>query len=146
MVGTAMGQLTAKRIYAYVSLGRLFRDFPKIIFISSIKWTQLAKYPGKFRAFINQTEPRRMFWSSANVKMQFKIAENAPVVAGPHIFSEGSADIIPVVGGMEPYQAVVEMEQEREELMLLDQEAHDELQNDLAADCQVEPVSDSSTD
>lgn len=129
LVGHAEGQLTEDEIYRYVAIGRLQSLYPNIIFISAVKWTTIARYSAKFTNFITSDERRRMFWSSANTKMRFRVG-TAPVIEGPHIRREGSSDLPSseqMAIDLNPYQMLIDERDRAEERNRLNQLA---LQND----------------
>ncbi len=141
-VGDEFGKIKAKDAPKYVTLGKFQKTYPKIIFISTISWKELVKQPGTLHQFILEGDhARRMFWTSANVKMQFK-ASDGQMVAGPHLLREGTTepefamDLEPV------FHQVLELENERQEQMRLTLTQHENEQREMNG--QVE--SGSSTD
>lgn len=141
-VGSALGKLTDKEIRSCVTLGKLQSLYPRIIFISSISWKELVKYPGLVHQFMNANPERRLFWTAANVKMQVKLPNVKETLPGPHLNFEGSDRPVDFQMELESHwQEVCLLEDTRreEEKMILDK--YDQEQKKLGYNC-----GDSSSD
>lgn len=83
MVGDALGQLSAKEIYSFVSLGKIQKQFPKVIFITLISWKKLANNPTDFYNFVTRDPARCRFWTGANFVIKMKSTASCQAINGP---------------------------------------------------------------
>lgn len=136
IVGSPLGKLTPKQIYSYVSLAHLYRDYPQIIFISSMRWTQLAKYPDRFRTFVARSGYEgRKFWSTMNITMHYRVTNSSTPVKGPQLVAATQMDVPEEREvDMQPYQQLLDAELEHEEKMMLENEERVQEQIELKRD------------
>lgn len=106
-------------------------------------WSRLAKYPNRFREFVAHSgENARRFWSQVDIQMTYRVTTHSEPTLGPRLTNPENLLVKDDDADMTPYQQLLDMEREQEEAMLLENQAHEADQLQIAKECRVELVSD----
>lgn len=137
LIGHDLGRLSEDEIYRYICIAKIQALYPKIIFISTASWSAISRNVSAFTNFITRTERQRLFWSSVDVQLNFRVG-NSTVITGPVIQHEGCGDMPTIDFDVDQYQQLIDDRDRREEQRRLGHLTMELELEELGDDCDIQ--------